>query len=148
MAQRQNFRRGISLGGASVVDFVYVNRWLHWFLFAPLTRFGATIYVKDNCVCDRSVGMFTTAGGFTGVLVTEFRERPFLRPFTSVLNPVKVLVTMDARATPPERTAAYSINLDCLTKLRGCRDTREMDPAIWQNSCEVAPTVWKSQWDE
>jgi hypothetical protein len=45
-----------------------------------------------------------------------------------------MLVTMTAAATAEQRAAAYSINLDCLTKLRGCRDTMEMAPAIWRLS--------------
>jgi RHS repeat-associated protein len=138
--------------GASVVDFTFENRWLRWFLFASFTRFGATIYVKDNCVCLRSMGIFTAVDGVIGVYasfhVSEFRESPFPRPFSVHLNPRSTLITMDVRATTAERTAAYAVNLDCLAKLRGCKDTREIVPAMWQNSREVAPTYWKTQWDE
>jgi len=134
--------------GASVVDFMFENRWLHWSLFAPLTGFSGTIYVKDNRVCFRSMGMVIFVDGIAGVHVQEFRESPVLRPFSARLNPVKTIVTLDVGATTEERGAAFSLNLDCLTKLRGCRDAREMAPALWKNSREVAPTYWKSQWDD
>lgn len=134
--------------GARIVDFVFENRWLHWFLFAPFTRFSATIYVKDNRACFRSMGMFNSVGGFTGVHVTEFRESPISRSFDSQLNLVKAVITMDAGATSQGRAAAFSVNLDCLSQLRGCRDTRQMAPLIWQNSRQDGPTLWHSQWDE
>ena len=125
-------------GGASVVDFIFDNRWAHWFLFAPLTSFDADLYVKENSVCFRSVELVTMAGhSASAAYVSESRKSPLPVPFSVSLNPANSGVAMDAGATPQERTAAYAINLDCLTKLRGCRDTREMAPAMW----EIAPTV-------
>lgn len=140
---------GSSCGpGASVVDFTFENRWLHWFLLSPQTSLGATVYVKDNHLCFRALQLFSTVEGSTVFYVEEFRKSPFQRPFMVHLNLVKTIVTMEAAATAAQRSAAYSINLGCLTKVRGCRDAREMAPALWQNSREVAPTYWKSQWDE
>ena len=134
--------------GASVVDFVFENLWMHWLVRAPLTRFSATIYLKDDLMCFRTAGIFDTAGGFAGFDVQEFRESPLPGSFRLHLNPFKTIITMTVAATPSQRMAAYSINLDCLTKLRGCRDTREMAPEVWQNSREVAPGDWVSQWGD
>jgi len=115
------------------VEFVFENRWLHWVLFAPRTLFDGGVHIKDNRVCFRSMGIITTAGGIRGVSVDEFREGRKARPFSVVvLNDFETLVTMTAAATAVQRAAAYSINLDCLTKLRGCRHTMEMAPAIWR----------------
>jgi hypothetical protein len=116
------------------VEFVFQNRWLHWVLFAPRTTFGASLQLKDGRVCFRSVGMITTAGGVRGVDVNEFREGRMPWPFSPVLNLWEMPVTMTTAATAAQRAAAYSLNLDCLTKLRGCRDTREMAPAVWRLS--------------
>ncbi len=132
--------------GARIVEFVFENRWIHWGLFAPQTTFFADIDLKDNCVCFRSMGLITTAGGFHGVQVQEFREGRISRSFEVGLNLYRTLITMTAAATTAQRTAAYSVNLDCLTRLRGCRDTREMAPTVWQNSREVGPNMWRSQW--
>jgi hypothetical protein len=118
----------------SQVDFVFENRWLHRVLFAPRTIFDASIQLKDNRVCFRSAGMITTAGGVRAMHVDEFREGRLPWPFKAVLNLWNMPVSMTAAATDAQRAAAYSINLDCLTKLRGCHDTREIAPAIWRLS--------------
>jgi hypothetical protein len=118
----------------SQVDFAFENRWLHRVLFAPRTTFYASIQLKDNRVCFRSMGMTTTAGGWHIVDVGEYREGRMPWPFSPVHNLWRMPVTMTAAATDAQRAAAYSINLDCLTKLRGCHDTREMAPAIWRLS--------------
>jgi hypothetical protein len=114
------------------VEFKFENRWLHWVLFAPRTRFGGGVHLKDNRVCFRSMGMITTAGGIRGVNVNESREGREAHPFARLLNPWKTVVIMTAAATIEQRTAAYSFNLDCLTNLRGCPDAMEMAPAIWR----------------
>jgi len=114
------------------VEFVFENRWLHWVLFAPRTAFGGDLQLKDDVVCFRSAGMSTAAGGMRVVHVGESREGRESVPFSRVLNHYTTLVTMTAAATMEQRAAAYSFNLDCLTMLRGCRDAREIGPAIWR----------------
>ena len=118
----------------SQVEFVFENRWLQWVLLSPRTAFDATIQLKDDRVCFRSMGMTTTAGGWHIVDVGEFRRGRMPWPFNPQVNLWKMLVTMTAAATDAQRAAAYSINLDCLSKLRGCHDTREMAPALWRLS--------------
>jgi len=138
--------------GASVVEFVFDNYLLHKFYGYSMTRFDATIYVKDSLVCFRSISMDTVVHGvdgmYDGVFVEEFRRTPFSAPFSAGrLDHVEVSVTMDVRAPADARDAALTFNLDCLTKVRGCRDTEEIAPAIWRNSREIAPTRWRTQWD-
>jgi len=134
-------------GGASVADFVFDNAWLHWFFLAPRTQFSATVYVKSDRVCFRSLGIWDTVHGFTGVGIEEFAESLPLGSFRSSLMLPKAIIVMDIRAPAEARAAAYSLNLNCLAKLRGCQDAREMAPAIWQNSHEIGPTLRKSQWE-
>lgn len=134
--------------GAVVADFVFDNRWLHRFFLAPMTSFSASVYVKDDRVCFRSIGMSAAAKGFTGVDVEEFVKSPFGSSFASRLMLSRASIVIDTGAHGEQRAAAYSLNLNCLTSLQGCRSTREMAPVIWQNSHEVAPTLWKSRWDK
>jgi len=135
-------------GNAEIADFIFDNTWLHRLFLAPLTEYSATIYVKSDCVCFRSLGIWDTVERFTGVHIQEFSEAPAMHSFYSRLMLPKAVIVMDTHAPAEARAAAFSLNLDCLTKLRGCQDTREMAPAIWKNSHRVGPTLWKSQWDE
>jgi len=134
--------------GSKMAEFVFDNHWQHWFFFTPLTVLGADIGINGNGVCDRSMSLFTVTKAPLGVSVHEFPEGEQPGLFHSRLNIFKTIVTLTVSASSAQRTAAYSVNLDCLTKLRGCRDAREMAPATWQNSREVAPSYWKSQWDD
>jgi hypothetical protein len=140
--------RGPCGPGSFYVEFGFDNSWLHWFLLARLATFEASVETKDNRVCYLGMAMGYAGVGFNAVSVEEFRESPTSRPFSADLGLSAVIVRMDVRAPKAARAAAFSINLDCLTKLRGCHGASEMAPAIWQNSREVAPNRWKSQWDE
>jgi hypothetical protein len=119
-------------GASCRVDFLFDNRWQHWLCFSPLTRFGATVSVRDNVVDHISVGLQTFQEGGPVVAIREYREGQRASAFSSRVGPSLALVSLTPGATPAQRTAAYSINIGCLTKLRGCRDTREMAPAIPQ----------------
>lgn len=119
-------------GASCRVDFLFDNRWQHWLCFSPFTRFGATVSVRDNVVDHLSVGLQTFRNGASDCVVDirEYCKGQRASTFSSRVNPVLVILSLTPEATPAQRAAAYSINTGCLTKLRGCRDTREMAPAI------------------
>jgi hypothetical protein len=144
-----NSHGGAACGsGASAVEFLFDNRFLHWLTSAPLTTLSAEIYIKGDHACFRSLSLTATKTDVTGVTIEEFGDSPFSTPFSSRLMTTKAIITMDTRASTEARAAAYSLNLNCLTAVGGCRDTKEMVPDLWRNSREVAPTLWKSQWDD
>ena len=49
---------------------------------------------------------------------------------------------IEYQATPQERNAALALNLDCLTKLGGCKDITEFLPPMWTH---VSATLIRSQ---
>jgi len=123
-----------SPGASCRVNFRFDNRWQHWFCFSPLTEFGATVSIRDNVVDHLSFGLqaFLPGPSDCVVLIREYRKGQRDSAFSPRVNPALVILSLTPEATPAQRTAAYSINIGCLTKLRGCRDTREMAPAIVQ----------------
>jgi len=44
------------------------------------------------------------------------------------------LVEFDTRATPQQRDAALALNLDCLTRIGGCKDIVDLLPGVWIHS--------------
>ena len=139
---------GCGLGSASV-DFVFENWWLHWFLFAPVTTFDAGVDMNDNRVCYSGITFGKREIGFNGVSVQGFLVNPLSGPpFEVNLRPSATSVRYDVRATPAERSVAYSINLGCLSRLRGCNDTRDISPQLWQGAHEDGLSYWKSPWNK
>jgi hypothetical protein len=131
-------------GPASRIDFKFDNHWSHRILFAPYTMFWAGMTVNGNHVCNFEAGTASFGGphevlgpsydvwdyskmisGFEGG--GHFQVDPGV-PHASVL--------MDAEATAAQREIAFAFNLNCLTKLRGCRDAKEMNPEAWQAGVE------------
>lgn len=121
-------------GASCRVGFNFDNRWQHWMCFSPLTTFGATVFIRNNLLVHMIVGLdtFQNVDSYSAVVVEEFRKGQRDSEFSSRVNPAVAIVCLTPGSTPAQRTAAYSINIGCLTKLRGCRDTREMAPAIPQ----------------
>jgi len=120
------------VGTSCRVDFRFDNRWQHWLCFSPLTRFGATLLIRDSVVDHLSLGLQTILSGPSDcvVLIREYHKGQRDSGFPSRADPAVVIVSLSPEATPAQRAAAYSISLGCLTKLRGCRDTSEMAPAV------------------
>ena len=133
---------------SSIAEFVFDNHWQHWIFFKPLTRLVADIGINGNGVCDRSLSLLSFTKAPFGILVQEFPNAQQPSPFLARLNMFKTITTLTTSATPVQRAAAYSLDLNCLSKLAGCRDAREMAPGVWQNSREVAPGDWVSQWSD
>lgn len=132
---------------SKIAEFVFDNHWEHWTVFNCRTRFVVDIGVNRNGVCDRSVSLLKVAEAPVGILVQEYPDAESNPSFYARLNLFKTITTLTGSATPVQRAAAYWINLDCLSKLTGCRDAREMAPGVWQKSRKVG-TTWESQWGE
>ena len=44
------------------------------------------------------------------------------------------LVEISAKATPEQRDAALALNLECLTRIGGCRDIIDLLPTLWKHT--------------
>lgn len=129
-------------------EFAFDNRWLHWFLFSPRTTFVGTIEVANGIVCFRSMGFYAIFSNHAANShVQEFESGRLRDAFSSQLTRVGTSVSLTAAATAAQRMRAYSFNLACLSSLQGCRNSKDLAPGIWENSHEVGPALWKSEWE-
>jgi len=49
-------------------------------------------------------------------------------------QPWQAIVHLTPQATPSERRAAFSFNLNCLDKLGGCKDSSDLLPSVWRET--------------
>ncbi len=120
--------------------FPFDNRWLHWLHLAPLTEFVVGLGVRDGHVIGRGLGYISYAEGGGWYSVEESLARPAKKNFDIHVFPdakglpAKVLVDFTTAASPGERQLAYAINLECLSKLRECKDARKVLGPVWQRA--------------
>ncbi len=56
-------------------------------------------------------------------------------------QPWQAMVLLTPQATPSERKAAFAFNLNCLSKLGGCKDSKDLLPSAWRANKPVARSV-------
>lgn len=119
--------------------FSFDNGWLRRLHLAPQTRFSCTLGVSGGVLDYRRV--FLTSGNTSAVFGAFVEEQ--LSPPKGISEPfyisrqweksgerwrVHVAVTPDA--TAEERRIAYALNLNCLSKLGGCKDAQQLLPSV------------------
>lgn len=111
-------------------NFIFDNRWQHWLCFSPYTRFGGSVLIKENFVDSYNVGLSASHenGTIAIVLNEQHRSEPDV-PF-SIHQKNGLIVDLTSDAAPAQRAASYALNLECITKLRGCRTIYEMAPQL------------------
>ena len=102
------------------------NRWLHRLIFAPKTVLGIDICVRNDRVTLLSVAFAKTDNPFTGILIEEKPEGGDNPGFVSTPSGMGKIIHLTAEIGEAKRAAAYSLNLDCLTRIRGCRSVKEL----------------------
>ena len=117
--------------------FGFDNRWLSRIGLAPLTTFIAQLSVSNGKVTWMELLM--GAGPTTKVLVEEFPPGTQSRAYDVngkliMAHPspraILIVVQFTPDADPLQKKAALAFNLDCLTKLGGCKYGEEMLPRI------------------
>lgn len=102
-------------GGVTFGDGIVIEKGCG-FLTEPFrsvtTREWATRLIKDSALDDSQSGM----------LVGVYDP------------PVRMAVSLDARASDADRSAAYEYSLDCFTSLTGCQSVYEILPAVKQQA--------------
>lgn len=129
-------RRSCADGGC-VVEFRVDNRWMHRLLFAPITRFYASVASRDSRVTQVMclIHVYTRLGSdvpraIASTLETEFG--PEHRSFWFGVGGRKASALVPPEASGSERQFAFEYNLGCLHKLSGCKDATEIVPVWWR----------------
>jgi hypothetical protein len=117
--------------------FSFDNKWLNATKLAPGTLFTISIAVKDDKVRCVALLMSNDRGGKvyveqfpSGARISAYQIEGKIQtvpPWHSDL--IAVRFTPDASSV--QKDSALGLNLDCLAKLRGCRDAEEMLPKAY-----------------
>jgi hypothetical protein len=111
---------------------------------APRTGFFASLAVESNRVTRVAVGLMSQGKAkeedieLIVDVADEFcypcyeGQQPYLRHFSWDHNcPSGLMIQLTSASTPAQRHSAYDLNLACLTKLGGCKDSRSFSPELW-----------------
>lgn len=158
---RQIERLATQFGGnaACVADnclFQFQNAWLYRLHLAPQTEFSVMIERSGSpsdvggggvraidmamLVSRSNVDDFPGSSTIASALVFDRRgftgERPFQASITFGVNgvPGRTVVRIAPAATASQRARARGFNLRCLTRIGGCKTSRELLPGIWNGA--------------
>lgn len=134
--------------------FQFQNVWLHRLHLAPLTEFTVML-VRGGSASDPGGGSIGAvdmamlvsapepAGPIASALVFERAggrgDTPFQASVTiaSDGHAGRTVVVMTPAASPRERARARDFNLRCLTRLGGCKSSRELLPGVWNGARRI-----------
>lgn len=143
--------------------FQFQNQWLHRLHLAPLTEFtvmlqragdasdpgGGTVGAIDMAMLVTRRGADAPApdGPIATALVFD---RPVPGPdgpydasitFEPDGRPDRTVVMLSPASTARERTRARAFNLRCLTRIGGCKTSRDLLPSVWQGAHHIQSVV-------
>jgi len=125
-------RSSDSMGYSYVV--IFENTWLRYLRLAPLTRLSITLGTSDGVLVYRRV--FLTSSD-SGALVEEWLSWPGYLPGapfhisgSSSGERYRVFVDLTPDASPAQHTAAYDLNVNCLSKIGGCVKPEQLIPSV------------------
>ncbi len=132
--------------------FQFQNAWLHWLRLAPHTEFSVMIR-REGGASDPGGGVvgsmdmamlvspntYTNRGGaIASAMVFDHMDADGLPPYDAAITfdskgqPGRTVVRMSPRASAGEQRRAHEFNLGCLTRIGGCRTSRQLLPAVWR----------------
>ncbi len=140
----KRWTEGDCAGGECRIEMWLDNLWLSRIRLATPTALSASVSIREGRVVGLGVVLKTWRGDYDwfGVLVAEdgcYPCYPDQKPYKVTLKvdelgrPWETLVDLTAGSTPSQRQQAYQLNLNCLTKIGSCKDSREMLPSVWQD---------------
>jgi hypothetical protein len=121
--------------------FHYDNRNLFKMHLAPYTSFDARLTFKDGVAQEKQVTVFIASGfwgsvterkrGFglpNGIATSEDPSHYAVSNCNSPTNVRNIRITDDDSYGETERNNDWTVKVDCLTKLGGCKDARSILP--------------------
>lgn len=132
--------------------FQFQNAWLHWLRLAPRTEFsvmirregsgreaGGGVVGSMDMAMLVSANAYTNAGGpIASAMVFDHMDADGLPPYDAAITfgsdgkPGRTVVRLSPRASAGEQRRAREFNLGCLTRIGGCRTSRELLPSVWR----------------
>lgn len=134
--------------------FQFQNAWLHRLHLAPLTEFTVML-VRGGAASDPGGGsiravdiaMLVNApdqdGPIASALVFERAGAQGDAPFQASItiasdgHPGRTVVIMTPQASAREKMRARAFNLRCLTRLGGCKTSRDLLPGVWNGARRI-----------
>lgn len=141
--------------------FQFQNAWLHWLRLAPRTEFSVMIR-REGGASDPGGGVvgsmdmamlvspnsYTNQGGaIASAMVFDHMDADGLPPYDASITfgsngqPGRTVVRMSPRASAGEQRRAHEFNLGCLTRIGGCRTSRELLPTVWRGVRRIQTVV-------
>ncbi len=99
----------------------------------------ASIQLVDGRFMQTGIVLYERAEMPRSIRVVQFPASPELTAFRSeiVEHPGRdtfITTKLTSDANGADRAAAFSLNTECLSRLRGCRSLKEMAPELWRIS--------------
>jgi hypothetical protein len=129
-AQNCGYEIDFSNGALSVlhvVPYVEMNVWFHMYrgsLVLAMLEYRTALNGPNSPVVHVQQGM---CGHGCGV-------RFDVNPHGTSQNMWNGMVEFDTRASAEQRDAALALNLDCFTRIGGCKDIIDLLPTMWEHS--------------
>lgn len=138
--------------------FQFQNLWLHWLRLAPRTEFtvmvrragspddpgGGRVGMLDMAMLvSQDAGPSNAGGAIASALVFDEMAGDGMPTyqasitFTSAGQPGRTVVRLSPRAKASQRREARAFNLGCLTRIGGCRTSRQLLPTVWRGAARI-----------
>ncbi|HXE31945.1 MAG TPA: hypothetical protein VN515_09115 [Terriglobales bacterium] len=135
--------------------FQFQNQWLHLLHLAPSTQFSVMMQ-RGGSPSDPGGGTVGTldmamlvsrddagGGAIASALVFERAHGDPRDPYQASITfgsdgrPGRTVVTLAPGSSPRQRSRARAFNLQCLTRLGGCKNSRDLLPSVWQGARRI-----------
>jgi hypothetical protein len=125
-----------------LILFVFKNTWLRILHLAPAASFGGTLVFENDVLVARItlLGQGECCAGHVTESTSFAEPADPAHPDFSVMlerdktgHPQKAMVELTPRASVEQRQEAYDVNLDCLSRVGGCK-AEELMPSLWSRS--------------
>lgn len=117
------------------------NAWLRRLHLAMPTTFGAVLLVRNGRLYYINAAMALYSAEQVISASTTLSEEEHGQSAYNIVTkrgvgnqPWQAIVHLTPQATPSERRAAFSFNLNCLDKLGGCKDSSDLLPSVWRET--------------
>ncbi|HXR98463.1 MAG TPA: hypothetical protein VN709_11540 [Terriglobales bacterium] len=138
--------------------FEFQNSWLHRLHLAPMTEFSVMVQrvgrasdpgggevgaIDMAMLISRDSGFRSGEGAIASAIVFDRGEIGPSGPYTASIDigmdgrPDRTVVTLSPGATARQRRGARAFDLQCLTRIGGCKDSHQILPQVWNGARRI-----------
>lgn len=140
--------------------FQFQNQWMHWLHLAPLTEFSVMVQRQGSPgdpgggevgALDMAMLVNSSVGDGGAIASAVVFERSAGGAYDASITfgadgkPGRTVVTMAPGVSPRQRARARAFNLACLTRIGGCRTSRDLLPGVWQGARRIQSVGLENQ---